>query len=100
MAIGRTNAQGARAKVALSGTVNVTLQNNTEYRLTGVTSLTVSYPTGSFECWIYLTTGSSITVTFPSRTTYLGAAPEFAKNTSYEISIKDGVVAAAEVVSA
>lgn len=82
-----------------TASVSVTVADATEYIYTGITSLAITYPSGSFECWLKVTTGASITITFPSGTTYLGAAPEFEANKTYEISIKNGVVAAAEVVS-
>lgn len=78
---------------------NITLADNTEYRLTDVTTLTLTYPTGDFECWMRLTFAESgnITVTLPTGTRYIGNAPSFANGETWEMSIKDGVVIAQKV---
>lgn len=82
------------------GTVNLTLSDNTEYRFTSaVTSLTLTFPPGNFDCWLKFTTGSSITVTFPAGTKYVGGAPTFEASKTYEMSIKDGSVICAEVTT-
>ena len=45
------------------GTASLTLADNTEYRFTSaVTSLTLTFPSGNFDCWLEFTTGSSISV--------------------------------------
>lgn len=78
---------------------NITVADNTEYRLTDVTTLSLSYPTGKFECWMRLTFAASgnITVTLPADTEYLGATPNFKNGETWEMSIKDGVVIAQKV---
>lgn len=78
---------------------NITLADNTEYRLTSVTTLNLSYPTGNFECWLKLTfaASGSVTVTLPTGTRYIGNAPSFANGETWEMSIKDGVVIAQKV---
>jgi hypothetical protein len=78
---------------------NITLADNTEYRLTDVTTLTLTYPTGNFECWMSLTfaASDSITVTLPTDTKYLGSSPNFKNGETWEVSIKDGVVVAQKV---
>ena len=78
---------------------NITLADNTEYRLTDVTTLTLTYPTGDFECWMRLTFAASgdITVTLPTGTRYIGTAPDFKNGETWEMSIKDGVVIAQKV---
>ena len=78
---------------------NIALANNTEYRLTDVTTLTLTYPTGNFECWMSLTFAASgtITVTLPTGTKYIGTAPNFKNGETWEMSIKDGVVIAQKV---
>lgn len=75
---------------------NITLADNTEYRLTDVTTLTLTYPTGNFECWMRLTFAASgnITVTLPADTEYLGATPNFKNGETWELSFKDKVLAA------
>ena len=79
--------------------VSETLADNTEYRLTDVTTLTLTYPTGNFECWLKLSfaASGSITVTLPTGTKYIGNAPSFANGEVWEMSIKDGVVIAQKV---
>lgn len=78
---------------------NITLADNTEYRLTDVTTLTLTYPTGNFECWMRLSFASSgnATVTLPTGTKYIGTTPDFKKGETWEMSIKDGVVIAQKV---
>ena len=78
---------------------NITLADNTEYRLTDVTTLTLTYPTGNFECWMRLTFAASgnVTVTLPAGTKYIGTTPDFKNGETWEMSIKDGVVIAQKV---
>ena len=77
----------------------ITLADNTEYRLENVATLTLTYPMGNFECWLKLTfaASGSITVTLPTGTKYIGNAPNFASGETWEMSIKDGVVIAQKV---
>lgn len=77
----------------------ITLADNTEYRLTDVSTLTLSYPTGDFECWMRLTFAASgnITVTLPADTKYIGTAPDFKNGETWELSFKDKVLAAQKV---
>ena len=79
--------------------VSITLADNTEYRLTDVTTLSLTYPEGYFECWMRLTFSASgtITVTLPAKTKYIGATPAFANGETWELSIKDGIVIAGKV---
>lgn len=78
---------------------NITLADNTEYRLTNVTTLSLSYPTSKFECWMRLTFAASgnITVTLPTDTEYLGATPNFKNGETWELSFKDKILAAKKV---
>ena len=78
---------------------NITLADNTEYRLTDVTTLTLTYPTSDFECWMRLNFAASgdITVTLPTGTKYIGTTPDFKNGETWEMSIKDGVVIAQKV---
>lgn len=89
--------QAVSTKVA-TGT-NITLADNTEYRLTDVTTLTLTYPTGDFECWLRLSfaTSGTITVTLPTGTEYLGATPNFKNGETWELSFKDKVLVAQKV---
>ena len=76
-----------------------TLTDNTEYRLIDVTTLTLTYPTSDFECWMRLTFAASgtITVTLPADTKYIGTAPDFKNGETWELSFKDKVLAAQKV---
>ena len=78
---------------------NITLADNTEYRLTDVTTLNLSYPTGDFECWMRLSCAASdkVTVTLPAGTKYIGAAPDFKNGETWELSFKDKVLVAQKV---
>ena len=77
----------------------ITLADNTEYRLTDVTTLKLSYPVGDFESWMRLTFAESgtITVTLPTDTKYIGSAPDFKNGETWELSFKDKVLAAQKV---
>lgn len=74
----------------------IALTDNTEYRLTGVQTLTITFPTGDFACWLRIQTAESgtITVTFPATVKYIGEAPAFGAGETWELSVKDGVVIA------
>ena len=78
---------------------NITLADNTEYRLADVTTSTLTYPTSDFECWMRLTFAESgnITVTLPTDTKYIGTAPDFKNGETWELSFKDKVLAAQKV---
>ena len=78
---------------------NITLADNTEYRLTDVTTLTLTYPTGNFECWMRLNFAASgnVTVTLPTGTKYIGTAPDFKNGETWELSLKDKILAAQKV---
>ena len=80
--------------------MSVTLADNAEYRMTGLQTLTVQYPEDAkFECWMRLTFAASgnVTVTLPSGTRYIGNAPSFANGETWEMSIKDKILAAQKV---
>ena len=78
-----------------SGT-QIALTDNTEYRLAGVQTLTITFPTGDFACWLRIQTAESgtISVTFPATVKYIGEAPAFGAGETWELSVKDGVVIA------
>lgn len=88
-----------KPKLITSGT-NITLADNTEYRLADVSTLTIAYPSGNFEAWLRITTAASgvITITLPT-SSYIGDAPTFGNGETWELSIKDGVVVAGKAVS-
>lgn len=77
------------------------MNDNTEYRLTNVTTLTLYAPHNRphYECWFSLTFANSgtITVTLPTDMKYIGSAPDFNNGESWEMSIKDGVVIAQKI---
>ena len=77
----------------------ITLTDNTEYRLTDVTTLKLSYPVGDFESWMRLNFAASgdITVTLPAGTGYIGTAPDFKNGETWELSFKDKILAAQKV---
>lgn len=78
---------------------NIALADNTEYRLADVTTLTLTYPTLNFECWMRLKFAASgnVTVTLPTGTKYIGTAPDFKNGETWELSFKDKVLAAQKV---
>ena len=78
---------------------NIALADNTEYRLTDVTTLKLSYPVGDFESWMRLSFAESgtITVTLPAGTGYIGTAPDFHNGETWELSFKDKILAAQKV---
>ena len=84
--------------VSLSAPTAITLADNTEYYLTNVSALTLTYPSGNFECWIKLQTvnSGSVAVTFPS-SGYIGKIPTFNSGESWEVSIKNGVIIAGQI---
>lgn len=69
------------------------LNDNTEYRLTDVSSLVLQFPSNKFEVWmkVLFSAAGNISVTFPNETRYIGTAPTFRNSETWEISIKDGV---------
>ena len=77
----------------------ITLADNTEYRLTDVTTLKLSYPVGDFESWMRLSFAASgnVTVTLPAGTGYIGTAPDFKNGETWELSFKDKILAAQKV---
>lgn len=93
------NGKPAGAPALVTSGTNITLADNTEYRLGTITTLNLTYPVGNFECWMKLGFASTgnITVTFPSDTKYIGAVPTFKNNETWEVSIKDKVVVAQKV---
>lgn len=90
---------GAERKTALPAE-GTALEDNTEYRVDeAVTSYAFTFPAENFECWVRFATGSTVSITFPTGTKYIGGAPSFEASKTYELSIKDGVVGCAEVVA-
>lgn len=71
----------------------ILLEDNTEYRLSNVSSLVLQYPDSNFDTWmsIEFSSSESINVEFPSETRYIGSEPVFNNGETWEISIKDKV---------
>ena len=97
-AVARENISAMAAIKKVSTGTNIILEDNAEYRLEDVTSLTISYPDTEFECWAKLkfAADGDIAVTMPE-SKYIGSAPTFANSETWELSIKDGVVIAQKV---
>lgn len=90
----------SRLTPAGGGTVNITVEDNTEYRFTSaVELLNVGLPSGNFDCWMRFTCGTDPVVTFVGALGFIGGEPTFETDKTYEVSIKDGVVLCAEVAS-
>ena len=82
----------------LSAPTALTLADNREYYLTNVANLTITFPSGNFECWLSITTSGSFTrIILPNNATYIGDNPVFAAGEKWEVSIKNGTVIAGKV---
>lgn len=89
----------SKCKVVSSGDV-IILEDNTEYQLKNVTKLDIYFPPiEDFEAWMCVETAleGDIAITFPS-SCFLGAKPVFGNGEIWEISIKNGIIAAGEAV--
>jgi hypothetical protein len=84
-------------KVTMLSAGAVQVADNTIYVFTGVTVMAVTYPVGDFECLMDISTGLAPVITFPAGTVYLGGPVTYAASKRYEISIRNGIVCAAEV---
>ena len=86
--------------VELDAPTTLTLADATEYHLTNVSDLTISYPSGAFDCWLRITTVSTGTVTISLPTSqFVGVMPTFDLGETWELSIRDGVIVAGKVES-
>ena len=94
--LGFVGLQTSTSVVVSTTPVQITLNDNTEYYLDDVQSMTIAFPTGDFSCWLRIQTAESgtITVTFPATVKYIGEAPIFGAGETWELSVKDGVVIA------
>lgn len=82
------------------GSKSIEVSDNTEYMFnTPLTSLTLTFPSYSFECWLTFTTESGFTLSVPDSAKYIGDIPTFKANTTYEMSIKNKVIIFGEVVT-
>ena len=86
--------------VSETAPTTLTLADNTEYYLTDVDDLTITYPSGSFDCWLRISTVATgeVTVSMPT-SQFVGALPTFAAGETWELSIRDGVIVAGKVES-
>ena len=96
------NNKTSKPKVVTSGT-EITLEDNTKYTLTNVSTLTFIAPSYSdYGCFGAIETAVSgaITITLPSGATIIGDAPTFANDEKWEFSVWNNrwVWAKAEVV--
>lgn len=94
--LGFVGLQTSTSVVVSTAPVQIALADNTEYRLTGVQTLTITFPTGDFACWLRIQTAESgtVAVTLPETAKYIGEAPTFGAGETWELSVKDGVVIA------
>lgn len=86
--------------VELDAPTTLVLVDNTEYYLDEVDDLTITYPSGSFDCWLRISTVATgeVTVSMPA-SQFVGALPTFAAGETWELSIRDGVIVAEKVES-
>ena len=97
-AIGGAPMTNAIAMYGASNSIDVS--DNTEYLCyTPLTSLTLTFPSYRFECWLTFTTESGFTLSVPDSAKYIGDIPTFKANTTYEMSIKNKVIIFGEVVT-
>ena len=97
-AIGGAPMTNAIAMYGASKSIDVS--DNTEYLCyTPLTSLTLTFPSYRFECWLTFTTESGFTLSVPDSAKYIGDIPTFKAITTYEMSIKNKVIIFGEVVT-
>lgn len=90
--------QNIAKNITLSSGGSYTLADNTEYRGSDISALTLLFPSGAFHAWLRFSTGSSApSISLPSTAKYIGRKPTFGASQTWELSIKDGVVIAQEV---
>lgn len=97
-----TSAFMHRPAIVTTGT-SITLADNTVYKLTGVSTLTITFPgSGSYHSHIRLTTAASgtITITLPAGALFIGAVPSFGNGETWELDIEECVIVAGKAASA
>lgn len=96
---GLNQKQDKPQRITASNPSTLTLTDNTEYYLTNVSNLTITFPAGEiFECWLSITTSGSFTaIHLPNSSTYIGDEPYFSAAEKWEVSIKNGTVIAGKV---
>lgn len=75
----------------------IAIENHHEYYLYD-SSATFTYPSGYFECYIYVEFQGSAELIFPSWSSYAGSIPYFTEDTTWEIRIKNGIISAMQVI--
>ena len=86
--------------VELDAPTTLTLADATEYHLTNVADLTITYPETAFDAWLRIATVSTGTVTISLPTSeFVGIMPTFDLDETWELSIRDGVIVAGKVES-
>ena len=78
----------------------IAVKNNSTYTASGtINTLTVKYPATNFICSIYFTLADNgeINITLP-QSKYVGSIPVFANGETWELNIKNGIVAGGRVI--
>ena len=85
-----------------SGTA-ITVEDNTKYVLSDVTTLAIAFPgAGSYHSHIRLTTAASgtVAITLPASALFIGSVPSFSNGETWELDVEDGVIVAGKAVAA
>lgn len=77
--------------------LTLAIKDNHEYYIDSCSNITLTFPGSDFESHITFKFGSSFDVTFPSSTRYIGGEPQFAADSVWEVSIRNGIVVAGKV---
>lgn len=95
-----TNAIAVKHRIIENETydADITLEDNTEYEFASpVNTLTISFPSSNFECWLIFEAGDAFTLNTPDTSRWIGTIPDFTKYGVYEVSVKNGVFVFGEV---
>lgn len=90
------NKKADKNKIITTFTSPLLLEDNAEYYLSNISSLSLEFPEEKFECWLNIAfaENENIEIIFPENTNYIGEIPSFTPNSIWEISIKNKVVIA------
>lgn len=85
--------------------VFITCRDNTEYYINYAGHIEIEFPEDPedpdtmprFECYFYITFGEEVSISLPFIARYIGDQPQFEPETSWEMSIKNGVIVAGKV---
>lgn len=88
------------AKKEISNDAAIICENNTDYEGDNINNLFIYYPDSDFICSLFFTTAAEgdINIAFPEGTKFIGTAPTFSNNETWELNIKNGVVVGGKVV--